>query len=112
MTPEACQISRYSRRSSGCECPTGHAHVFGEVLQFAVRRARFDGCVDGVGIDGGTQAKAVGFDDEGVFVEFQAVFQVALGRFEDAECYVASMLDLVVHGCFSCLCSAVSFQAL
>ena len=36
----------------GGECPTGHAHVFGEVLQFAVRRARFDGGVDGVGIDG------------------------------------------------------------
>ena len=36
----------------GCECPAGHAHVFGEVLQFAVRRACFDGCVDRVGIDG------------------------------------------------------------
>ncbi len=36
----------------GCERPAGHAHVFGEVLQFAVRRACFDGCVDGIGIDG------------------------------------------------------------
>ncbi len=36
----------------GGECPAGHAHVFGEVLQFAVRRACFDGSVDGVGIDG------------------------------------------------------------
>ena len=51
----------------------------------------------GSGSMGERRAQAVGFDDEGVFVEFQAVFQVALGRFEDVEGYVAGVLNLIVH---------------
>ena len=54
--------------------------------------------VDNVRVYGRAEAEAVGFDDEGVFVEFKAVVKVALGGFEFVEGDVSGLLDGWVHG--------------
>ena len=88
----------------------GHHLVLDEVRQLGFGRALFHRGGEQGSIDGRQGREAIGFADEGLGVEAQAVLQVALAWLEGGEADLARPGDTLVHSASSGdLCSGTGW---